>query len=327
MRWLLPFAGLLLLPGCATRLAPPGPAIGAPAMTAEAFRMADGAVLPYRAWLPDAPPRAVVLALHGMNDSRDAWEYPGPAFARAGVAVYAPDQRGFGATDSRGLWPTAQGLASDAAAMAALLRARNPSVPLIAMGESMGGAVLAVAATGAEPPAVDAYVLLAPAVWGRARMNPLMRAALWIAARAVPGWTPRPPAGVVRRASDNDEALRRLSANPLTVKATRMDAAEGLVDLMDAALAAAPRIPARALILYGAKDEFVPPQATRAMWAALPEGPTLAFYPDGWHLLPRDLGRDAPIGDILAWIERPYAPLPSGADKAAAAWLADQASR
>ena len=85
----------------------------------------------------------------------------------------------------------------------------------------------------------------------------------------------------------------------------------------DRALAAAPRIPARALILYGAKDEFVPPQATRAMWAALPEGPTLAFYPDGWHLLPRDLGRDAPIGDILAWIERPYAPLPSGADAAA----------
>ena len=43
-------------------------------------------------------PWAVVLALHGMNDSRDAWEYPAPDFAAHGVAVFAPDQRGFGET-------------------------------------------------------------------------------------------------------------------------------------------------------------------------------------------------------------------------------------
>ena len=62
------------------------------------FVMPDGTRLPYREWLPAGPPTAVVLALHGMNDSRDAWEYPGPDFAAGGIAVFAPDQRGFGAT-------------------------------------------------------------------------------------------------------------------------------------------------------------------------------------------------------------------------------------
>ena len=68
---LLVFA--LLLSGCATHLIPPGPAVGPPRETTDAFVMPDGTRLPYRAWLPDGQPWAVILALHGMNDSRDAW--------------------------------------------------------------------------------------------------------------------------------------------------------------------------------------------------------------------------------------------------------------
>ena len=81
--------------------------------------------LPYRAWLPEGQPWAVVLALHGMNDSRDAWEYPAPDFATAGIAVFAPDQRGFGDTSVRGYWPGTQALISDARTMA---RAASPTL-------------------------------------------------------------------------------------------------------------------------------------------------------------------------------------------------------
>jgi hypothetical protein len=49
-----------------------------------------------------------------------------------------------------------------------------------------------------------------------------------------------------------------------------------------------------------------------------------AYYPAGYHLLLRDVERTTPIDDILAWILRPGDPLPSGADRAAAAWLARQ---
>src|SRR5262249_55839097 len=60
---------LLLLGGCFARFDPPGPAIMRREATADAFVMRDGMPLPYRDWLPDGPTRAVVLALHGMNDS------------------------------------------------------------------------------------------------------------------------------------------------------------------------------------------------------------------------------------------------------------------
>lgn len=318
---------LFLLPGCVSRLEPPGAPIAPPAVTAEAFVMADGAELPYRAWLPDGPPRAVVLALHGMNDSRDAWELPAPVLAEQGIAVFAPDQRGFGATVSRGYWATTEGLVADATAMAATLRARYPDARLILMGESMGAAVLMVAATGPNPPEADGYVLLAPAVWGRAKMNPFMRASLWVASNTVPGMILRPD-GVVRvTASDNREALRRLSTNPLTIRGTRVDAVRGVVDLMDAALAAAPAFRAPALLLYGGKDEVIPARATDTLWRALPAGPERAFYANGYHLLLRDLGRDTPIADIVAWIGGPAGALPSRADAAAQGWLEDAPTR
>ena len=46
---------------------------------------------------------------------------------------------------------------------------RYPQAKLILMGESMGAAVLMCLATELDPPPADGYVLVAPAVWGRAR--------------------------------------------------------------------------------------------------------------------------------------------------------------
>ncbi|WP_164504178.1 alpha/beta fold hydrolase [Granulibacter bethesdensis] len=298
------------------------------------FRLADGTALPYRAWMPaDMPkdgPWAVVLALHGMNDSRDAWEYPAPVLAAAGIAVIAPDQRGFGASPSRGYWSGGEAMAQDAAAMLRQLRQRYPHSRIFAMGESMGGAVLILTATLPDAPAVDGYILSAPAVWGRSKMNIALRSTLWLALHTIPGARLGP--GPVRvKASDNRTALLRLGHDPLTIHKTRVDVIGGVVDLMDQALESAPYVKGPALFLYGAHDELVPNRAMRTAWAALSPrmGPTkegedkrdvrLAYYPDAYHLLFRDQRRDLPLQDVIAWMMaiaggRSDLPLPSGAD-------------
>jgi acylglycerol lipase len=312
----------LLLAGCFSEMAPPGRTVRAPAETTDSFVMPDGARLPYRAWMPTGKPQAVVLALHGMNDSRDAWEIPGPDFAAAGIAVFSPDQRGFGATESRGLWAGSDGLVDDARTMARLLRERYPGVREYLMGESMGASVLMVLATDPSPPKVDGYVLVAPAVWGRAEMNFFMRGALWVASHTVPGFILVNRGYVKITPSDNHAALVRLSNDPLTLIGTRVDAVRGLVDLMDKALAASASFRARALFVYGGKDDLVPKRAMRATWRALPGGETrLAYYPEAHHLAMRDLARATVIGDVVAWMKNPEVALPSGADGAAQAWL------
>jgi acylglycerol lipase len=314
-----------LLCACAARLDPPGPPVMRATETPDAFVMPDGMRLPYRVWLPNGPPKAVVLALHGMNDSRDAWEIPAPNFAAAGIAIYAPDQRGFGSTATRGFWPGTQGLVGDAREMTGLLKQRYPGVPEFLMGESMGAAVLMVMATEPHAPKVNGYVLVAPAVWGRAEMNIFERGALWIAANTVPGMLLENRGYVKITASDNHDALVRLSKDPLTIFSTRVDTTRGLVDLMDAALASAPKFRSRSLFMYGGKDDLIPKRATTATWRALPSGEaTLAYYPDHYHLAMRDLGRDTVIDDVIAWMKDPSAPLPSGADRAAEVWVKEE---
>ena len=94
---------------------------------------------------------------------------------------------------------------------------------------------------------------------------------------------------------------------------------------MDAALASAARFQAPALFLYGGHDELMPNAGDGGDVARAARGPVRAFYPDGYHLMLRDLGRATPIErhpGVDARIRE--APLPSGADVAAAAWLARQ---
>ena len=65
--------------------------------------MPDGTRLPYRAWAGRRQvPWAVVLALHGMNDSRDAWEFPRLSLPRRGSRCSRPTSAG-SATPQRGL--------------------------------------------------------------------------------------------------------------------------------------------------------------------------------------------------------------------------------
>jgi alpha-beta hydrolase superfamily lysophospholipase len=340
--WLM--AALLLAAGCApttdrtARLEGIGTAGAAPDLrpvphfAGDRFIAADGVALPLRRWLPQTGDRveAVVLALHGFNDYDNAFAGPGEAWARDGIATYAYDQRGFGRAAGRGRWPGRSVLAADAAAAALVLRRLYPKVPLYLLGESMGGAVAVVAMTGESGtpiPDVDGVILVAPAVWGRATMGLLPRAALWVGVRLTPGLT-LTGRGLHIMASDNIAMLRALSHDPLVIKATRIDAIYGLVALMDAALAAAPKLRPPLLVMSGKEDQIIPRAATRRFVEALPidrgDRRSLAFYPHGYHMLLRDLDGPVVIADAAGWMLDPGAPLLSGADRGGAEALLDR---
>ena len=79
---------------------------------------------------------------------------------------------------------------------------------------------------------------------------------------------------------------------------------------MDTAYAAADAFPGPVLVMVGEHDEIVPPGAQTAMIERLRATCVQVVYPDGWHLLLRDLQRRVVWQDILAWIDGE--PLPSG---------------
>jgi alpha-beta hydrolase superfamily lysophospholipase len=274
--------------------------------------MEDGYLLPLRRWGAQDGAGALVLAVHGFNDYGNAFEAIGSMLAVQGLLTYAYDQRGFGETSRPGRWPGSDHMIADLERVADLLQQRHPGLPLYLLGESMGGAVVMAAA--AEGLTADGYLLLAPAIWSRDSMNPLVRLTLWAGVHTLP-WLELTGEGIDIRPSDNLEMLRAYSADPLVIKATRIDALWGVTNLMDRAKRSAGGLRGPVLLLYGENDDIIPPRAFCDLLDRIPDRiPNLrmVLYRNGWHMLARDLQGERVIADIGAWISDPEGPLPSG---------------
>ena len=65
------------------------------------------------------------------------------------------------------------------------------------------------------------------------------------------------------------------------------------------------------LLTYGAKDIVIPEAGVRRTARRLPAHVRTAYYPDGYHMLLRDLQAETVFEDVLAFLAEPEAPLPS----------------
>ncbi|WP_454690098.1 alpha/beta hydrolase [Achromobacter aloeverae] len=331
-RLALSLAGLAagLLGGCAASFQPMGEPVRAPAVDGNSLVTPDGDRLPLRAWLPyRREPWAVIVALHGMNDYSNAFDQPAQYWAYYGIATYAYDQRGFGASARPGIWSDTNTMVADLNAAVTAVRARHPGVPVYVLGESMGGAVVAAALgsgpSGREPPLareIAGAILSAPATWGRQSMNPFYTLTLWLGYQTFPGMQVEPPRGLKIMPSDNIPMLIQLGGDPLIIKRTRIDALKGLVDLMGAGEDALDHLPPGlpTLVMYGQNEQVLPKHLVAATLHHLQarENTTqlrVALYPDGYHMLLRDLHAETVWRDVLAWLRAPSATLPSGAEQ------------
>ena len=252
---------------------------------------------------PAGEPRAVVVALHGFNDRKAAFDAFGAAARAAGVRVVAFDQAGFGARSSRGDWPGTDRLVQELHRAIRNARAAQPERPVFVLGTSMGAAVAMAGLARPDAPPVAGVVLTAPAAWGGDRLHPFLRASLWLTATVAPDLE-LSARGLDLQASDNIAMLRALARDPLYLPTATAANVQGLVRLMDEALAAAPALDLPRLVLIGAKDEVVPAEAYDALLARLAgPGCTVIRYPEGWHLLLRDHQRARVFADILAWLD------------------------
>jgi len=277
--------------------------------------MSDGYVLPMKVWPANGETTAVVLGLHGFNDYSNAFDTSANIFSEKLITSYAFDQRGFGATEQHGVWAGISVLQSDLMATVRLLCKRHTGSPIFLLGESMGGAVILSSAQQLQQTCVRGVILMAPAVWGWQSMPWWQTAPLRFLAHTLPEVTVSGD-GLDIHPSDNDEMLRALGRDPLIIKETRIDAIYGLTDLMQAALVNSGVLKIPALILYGEHDEIIPAESFCAMLAKLPASNSsqwrLAIYPNGYHMLSRDLQGEVVIRDVVTWIYNQKSGLPSG---------------
>lgn len=243
----------------------------------------DGAAIPYRLWRAREASAAVLL-LHGAFDYSAAFDEIGPRLARRGFTALAIDQRGFGATASRGTWAGAGRMVEDAGEAATFLRGRIPApAPLFLLGESMGGAVAIHAAAERTFPPLHGLVLAAPGALASAFRQRLLgwlaRATRAVAGDAelvferLSGWELTPAAAV------------RLIGDPLVMRSIRPEMLSGMADLAFESLDHAKLVETSVLTMVGAHDQIIRRGCIRQLFDNLPGEKTWRVVPDAPHLL------------------------------------------
>ncbi|MEO1089653.1 MAG: alpha/beta fold hydrolase [Pseudomonadota bacterium] len=296
-----------LLTGCGPQFVDHGSDVRSAGLTDTAYVAADGVRLPAQRYAPEGEPRAIVLALHSFGDFGLAFEQVGPALAARGFAVVAPDQRGFGQSPAFGRWWGHDVMVADAVTLAGLLRDEFGDLPVILLGESMGGAVAMLAAT---PAGADAVILAAPAVRAELPHRWAWDVGFRTAATVVPWYTREVDHG---EATLTEVARDRLADDPRVLREVRADTYWGLLRLANAASALpAGRLP-RTLLLFGDEDSVVPDVSLCELASRLGNDSASWVYPGGGHRLMQEPAGLATLDSMVAWIEDPSAAAPSEA--------------
>jgi acylglycerol lipase len=266
-----------------------------------AFAASDGADVPYRLWLPERP-RAALLLLHGCCDYSGAFDSVGAKLARAGFAVMAYDQRGFGATQSRGRWVGGARVIQDVGEAATFFRTRlKPGLPMFVVGESMGGAVAIHAAAETELD-IAGLVLMAPG----ALASPFRRSLYgWLLYffRKVVGEAEL----VVERLDSSDlssAAAIRLLGDPMVMRSISAGLLDGVIALAHSAVDAASRVTVPTLTMMGAKDDLLRRDCIQQLHRNLAGPKSWADIKDGPHLLLHWTRGKEVLRTARRWIER-----------------------
>jgi alpha-beta hydrolase superfamily lysophospholipase len=249
--------------------------------------------------------QATVLIVHGLGEHAGRYTHVADALLQAGFAVRAYDHQGHGrSAGRRGTLHTPDGLLQDLCTVIDDTRRRLPHRPLVLLGHSMGGLVVARAVAQQLRP-VDALVMSSPALGIRANtvqklllsVLPDLLPHLTIGNGLDPQWVARDAAVVQAYRSDplvHDRISPRLGAwiwreGPKT-------------------LAVADRWPLPTLLLYAGTDRLVDPAASDAFAQRAPADRVQAQrYAAMYHEVFNDPEHAQVLTTLTQWLQARFA--------------------
>ena len=258
---------------------------------------------------PVADGRGTVVLVHGLGEHAGRYGHVIDALNARGWHVVAYDHRGHGRSDGpRGALGDPDALLDDLARVVAVARAEHVG-PLVLLGHSMGGLVVArYGAEGTLPDPerwfhpVDAIVMSSPALdvglAGAQRLQlQMMR---WFAPNfAVPNglrpeWVSRDPA-----------VVQAYVADPLVHDRVTAKLVSFLVDGGEFARRQAASWNVPTLLLFAGRDRCVSPRGSRAFAAAAPaELVAVREFPDLYHEIFNEPERAEVLAALGDWLDR-----------------------
>jgi alpha-beta hydrolase superfamily lysophospholipase len=262
---------------------------------------AGGLKVFFRSWRPMVPPRAVVAIVPGFNAHSAYYAWAAEQLAADGLAVYAVDLRGRGKSDGERFYvETFADYVSDVAQCLALVRSREPGLPVFLLGHSAGGVVACLFA-------LEHQTELAGLVCESfAHQLPAPDFALAV----FKGLSHLAPHAHILHLKNEDfsrdpQVVEAMNADPLIAHETQPTRTLAAMVRADERLKEGfPLITLPVLILHGTADKATRPSGSQFFYdTAGSRDKTLKLYEGHVHDLLNDLGKDVVMADIKGWIE------------------------
>ncbi len=256
-----------------------------------------------RIWNVESP-EGILLLVHGLGAHSGRWEALAEYFLQRNIASYALELRGFGRTQGvRGHVDTFDSYFDDILALSDVIRGNNPRAKIFLAGESFGG-LLSFLLACKRNGKFSGLVCLAPAFSTKVRapfleyieilLNLFKNPQKQFKARFAGELCTRDPQYQARINSDLLEH-RMVSARFIlnyfcAERSARKVAAELSIPV---------------LFLVPGGDKLVSPHASKLIFNQIKaRDKEIIEYPEMFHALSVELGKEKVFGDILNWIKK-----------------------
>lgn len=271
------------------------------------IRARDGLALARRDW-PSADARGTIVIVHGLGEHIGRYAHVAARLNAGRWSVVGYDQRGHGASPGeRGRIAAHDDLLVDLAAIIDDVRAETSS-PLVLLGHSLGGLVVARFVAGAlespRPPwqrDVDALVLSSPALAiGMTAAKRFLLATLEALTPNLGIGNGLDATGISRDAA----VVAAYRTDPLVHDRIAPRLVRFLADAGPAVLALVPRWQVPTLLLYAGSDRLVVPAGSAAFAAAAPAAVVTARpFTSLFHEIFNEPEQDEVLGVLTAWLD------------------------
>ncbi|MEN8614621.1 lysophospholipase [Dehalogenimonas sp. THU2] len=268
------------------------------------FTIGRKAELFYQAWLPDNPPKAVIVLVHGLADHSSRYGNVVDHLLPKGFAVWSYDQRGHGRSPGTRCYINRfTDLTGDLDKFIGLVRQQNPGLPLFLIGHSMG-ALESAAVVAGHSHGVAGLVLSGLVLKTGKSISKMMVSMAGVLSTLVPRL------GIQRL---NCEAVSRDTSvvdgyvkDPLVFRGkipARMGAE--VIAAMSLVEAKLPSIKLPVLLLHGALDRLAEPSSSQTMYDGIAStDKKLHIFPGCYHEIFNEPCRDYVLGITSDWLNK-----------------------
>jgi len=263
----------------------------------------DGATLRGRSW-PVPNPRAVIALAHGIHEHVGRYGHVAAALNDAGYSVVGVDDRGHGRSAKDGKRTSNirrfDTFVDDYIALVDRLRTEQER-PIVALGHSMGGLIVARAALRAQD-RMAAVVLSGPALKLPMPLTPRKLRLMLAVSHIAPFLSL--PKGDLDGLSRNPAVRASTLDDPLCINApVRLGIARQLYELSEETRSRASEIRVPLLVMHGGADPITDPEGSREFVAnAASADKEFVLWPDDLHEIFNELDQDAVISRMIDWL-------------------------